>query len=315
MDQCMDMVNVARLGHTHYYLGEPLHMVPDDDPDITIPSENLRRILDLAAGVIGVGPISTTGVDAGDLWHCLTPSSWFRTSTAMLASIVRGCVQSPNIHAKGDFPFEPCLNRIQYAPGVDAPTTQSNALCLLACQLLNELGRNSCTADFSAEEAAQLHTARFTAFKAYVEAQTYQQCTVMGNQVTHLALIALVCTVAAEHTQEELEEIVREDIRSCIRGQYPIKLRELEEKERRDIEAEHRERVEHDAQIAFDVALARRIAELMPALEERHRQKHAPPPNLLSPSMWRLPWTTKPMRPMSEPRRTERSITPPAPRR
>jgi hypothetical protein len=95
MEQCMDMVNVARLGYAHYYLEEELCMVPDHDPDITNPSENLCRVLDLAAGVIGVGPISTTGADAGDLWHCLTPSSWFRASTAMLASIVRGCVQSP----------------------------------------------------------------------------------------------------------------------------------------------------------------------------------------------------------------------------
>jgi hypothetical protein len=90
----------------------------------------------------------------------------------------------------------------------------------------------------------------------------------MGNQVTHLALITLVRAVAAEHTQEELAEIVCEDICSCVRGQYQIELRELEEKERRDIEAKHRERVEQDAQIAFDVALARHVAELMPALEE-----------------------------------------------
>jgi hypothetical protein len=273
MDQCMDMVNVAHLGHAHYYLGEPLRMVPDDDPDITIPSENLRRVLDLAAGVIGVGPISTTGVDAGDLWHCLTPSSWFHVSTAMLASIVRSCVRSLNIHSKGDFPFEPCLDKVQYVPGVDTPTTQSNALRLLACQLLNELGRNACMADFSVEEAAQLHDAQFATFKAYVEAQTYHECTVMGNQVTHLTLLALVRAVAAEHTKEELEEIVCEDIHSCIRGQYPIKMCELEEKERRHVEAEHRARVEHDAQITFNVALARRIAELMPALEEQAQAK------------------------------------------
>jgi hypothetical protein len=75
--QCMDAMNIACMGHAHYYLGKPLHMVPDTDNDITIPSMNLRRVLDLAAGVIGVGPISTTGVDAGDIWRCLTPSSWF----------------------------------------------------------------------------------------------------------------------------------------------------------------------------------------------------------------------------------------------
>jgi hypothetical protein len=165
MDLCMEAVNVARLGYAHYYLEGELRMVPDADPDITIPSENLRRVLDLAAGVIGVGPVSTTGADAGDTWHCLKPSAWFRTSTAMLASIVRGCVRTAGIHAAGDYPFEPCEDRVHYAPGIDPPTTQANALRLLACQLLNELGRESCTADFSAAEAAQLHDARFEAYK------------------------------------------------------------------------------------------------------------------------------------------------------
>jgi hypothetical protein len=235
--QCMNDVTLARMGHVHYYLDEPLRMEVDNN--IMIPSANLRRVLDLATGVIGVGPISMTGIDASDIWCCLTPSSWFRASMALLASIVRGCVHSPNIHTKGDFPFEPCLDRVQYMAGIDVPSTQTNALLLLACQLLNELGCTSCTADFTAAEAAQLHNARFATFKAYVEAHTYQQCTVMGNQVMHLALIELVCTVAREHTHEELVEIVREDIRSCVRGCYPLELRELDLQEHRNIEAEH----------------------------------------------------------------------------
>jgi hypothetical protein len=273
MDQCMEMVNVTRLGYTHYYLEDELRMVTDKDPNITIPSENLHRVLDLAAGVIGVGPISTTGADAGDLWHCLKPSAWFCASTAMLVSIVRGCVRSPGIHAAGNFPFDPWLDRVQYAPGIDPPTTQFNALRLLACQLLNELGRDSCTADFSAAEAAHLHDARFAAYKSYVEARTDHRCVVMGDQITHLGLAELVNAVSNERTHDELLQIVREDIQSCVRGQYPMELRELEVATRREVEAEHREQVERDAQIAFDVALARRIAELMPDLEERAQAK------------------------------------------
>jgi hypothetical protein len=248
-------------------------MVTDADPDITIPSENLRRVLDLVAGMIGMGPVSTTGADAGDTWHCLKPSAWFRASMAMLASIVRGCVRTSGIHTAGDYPFEPCLDRVQYAPDIDPPTTQSNALRLLACQLLNELGRDSCTADFSTAEAAQLHDARFAAYKSYVEAHTDYRCIVMGNQITHLGLEELVNAVSNKRTHDELLQIVRDDIQSSIRGQYPMELRELEMATRREVEAEHREQVERDAQITFDVALARRVAELMPELEERAQAK------------------------------------------
>jgi hypothetical protein len=267
MDLCMEAVNVARLGYAHYYLDGELRLVPDADPDITIPSENLRRVLDLMAGVIGVGPVSTTGADAGDTWHCLKPSTWFRVSTAMLASIVRGCVRTAGIHAAGDFPFDPCFDRVQYAPGIDPPATQADALRLLACQLLNELGRESCTADFSTTEAAQLHDARFATYKAYVETRTEHRCVVMGNQITHIGLAELVNAVSNEHTHAKLLEIVRRDLQSCVRGENPVEMQALEDETRREMEAEIRERVERDAQAVFDVALARRVAELMPELE------------------------------------------------
>jgi hypothetical protein len=273
MDLCMDAVNVSRLGYAHYYLKDELRMVADADPDITIPSENLRRVLDLAAGVIGVGPVSTTGANAGDTWHCLKPSAWFRASTAMLASIVRGCVRTTGIHAAGDFPFDPCLDRVSYAPGIDPPTTQANALRLLACQLLNELGRDSCTADFSTTEAAQLHDARFAAYKSYVVARTEHRCIVMGNQITHLGLEELVNAVSTEHTHEELVEIVRADLQSCVRGQYPLEMQALESETRQELDAERWEQVERDAQVTFDVALARRVAELMPELEGQAQAK------------------------------------------
>jgi hypothetical protein len=273
MDLCMEAVNVSRLGYAHYYLEDELRMVTDADPDITVPSENLRRVLDLAAGVIGVGPVSTTGADAGDTWHCLKPSAWFRASTALLASIVCGCVRTAGIHAAGDFPFDVCLDRVQYAPGIDPPTTQANALRLLACQLLNELGRDSCTADFSVAEAAQLHDARFAAYKSYVTARTDYECTIMGNQMTHLGLMELVNAASNEHTREELLAIAHADLRECIRGQNPIETREVERAALREVEADIRERVERDAQITFDVALARRVAELMSDLEDRAQAK------------------------------------------
>jgi hypothetical protein len=273
MDLCMEAVNVARLGYAHYYLDGELRLVPDADPDITIPSENLRRVLDLTAGVIGVGPVSTTGADAGDTWHCLKPSTWFRVSTAMLASIVRGCVRTAGIHAAGDYPFDPCFDRVQYAPGIDPPSTQANALRLLACQLLNELGRDSCTADFSASEATRLHDARFATYKSYVEAWTDHRCTVMGNQMTHLGLAELVNAVSNEHTREELLEITQQDLRGQVCGERPLEMAQLELDTRKEMEAEVRERVERDAQITFEVALARRVTELMTDLEDQAKAK------------------------------------------
>jgi hypothetical protein len=95
----------------------------------------------------------------------------------------------------------------------------------------------------------------------------------MGNQITHLGLEDLVNAVSNERSHDELLEIVREDILSSVRGHYPMELRELEEKTRHDVDAEHREQVELDAQVTFNVALARRVAELMPGLEEQAQAK------------------------------------------
>jgi hypothetical protein len=109
--------------------------------------------------------------------------------------------------------------------------------------------------------------------KSYVIARTDHRCVIMGNQISHLGLEELVNAVSCERSHDELVEIVRADILADVRGQYPLELRALEEKVRRDMETELRERVELDAQATFDVALACRVAELMPALEEQAQAK------------------------------------------
>src|SRR5580693_6806750 len=58
-----------------------------------------------------------------------------------------------------------------------------------------------------------------------------------------------------------------------VRGERPLEMAQLELDTREKMEAEVRERVEHDAQATFDVALARRVAELLKDLEARAQAK------------------------------------------
>jgi hypothetical protein len=54
MDTIKDELNQAAEGHSHYFLNEPLTIL--QDPAFPVQSDELRRILDLAAAALSVGP-------------------------------------------------------------------------------------------------------------------------------------------------------------------------------------------------------------------------------------------------------------------
>jgi hypothetical protein len=72
MDTIRDELNQAAEGHSHYFLNEPLTIL--QDPAFPVQSDELRRILDLAAAALSVGP-RTDNTD--DVWSLLRPSDWY----------------------------------------------------------------------------------------------------------------------------------------------------------------------------------------------------------------------------------------------
>jgi hypothetical protein len=66
MDTIRDELNQAAEGHSHYFLNEPLTII--QDPAFPVQSDELRRILDLAAAALSVGPRSD---DPNEVWSLL----------------------------------------------------------------------------------------------------------------------------------------------------------------------------------------------------------------------------------------------------
>ena len=77
--------NARDQAYASYMLQDPI--VIADPTDIPVDPALLRHAVDFVTGALSVGPIDTSGTDAAELYRCLPPSSWFRVTTAILASI------------------------------------------------------------------------------------------------------------------------------------------------------------------------------------------------------------------------------------
>jgi hypothetical protein len=88
----LEELNEGVEGYSHYFLNEQLTIC--DEPAIEIASPHLRRILDIAGATLSMGPRNEQD---GDIWRMLCPSDWYRVSTFILASVLRGCVRTPRV--------------------------------------------------------------------------------------------------------------------------------------------------------------------------------------------------------------------------
>jgi hypothetical protein len=87
-------------------------------------TEELRKVLDIAAAVLSGGP----NKDPNDLWPTLRPSDWFRASTHILASVARGALRTKNVGKQGDFPLEPMRDKYLRSNAA-SPGWKPNAIC------------------------------------------------------------------------------------------------------------------------------------------------------------------------------------------
>ncbi|KAN0133614.1 hypothetical protein V8E53_008561 [Lactarius tabidus] len=134
MDTIRDELNQAAEGHSHYFLNEPLTIM--QDPAFPVQSDELCRILDLAAAALSVGS-RTNNTD--DVWSLLRPSDWYRAATHTMAAILRGCVCTKNVGHLGDFPFHPLRDIYRNSSALPAVNTQCDLLEAISLQIAEHL--------------------------------------------------------------------------------------------------------------------------------------------------------------------------------
>ncbi|KAN0136415.1 hypothetical protein V8E53_005783 [Lactarius tabidus] len=202
MDTIKDELNQAVEGHSHYFLNEPLTIL--QDPAFPVQSDELRRILDLAAAALSVGPRAN---DSDDVWSLLRPT------------ILRGCVQTKNIGCLGNFPLHPLRDTYRRLNNLPELETQHNLLEAIAFQITEHLSLDN--GPYLPQDS--IDGIRATVWRAH-EAQIRMAVSQKANEVEHklttMGLAELIDKLLNKALVEEITNTVREDIALQTRSKY-----------------------------------------------------------------------------------------------
>jgi hypothetical protein len=214
MDTIKHELNQAAEGHLHYFLNEPLTIL--QDPVFPVQSEELRRILDLAAAALSVGPC----IDNSDnVWSLLRPSDWYHAATHTMAAILRGCIHTKDIGCLGNFPLHPLQDTYRRANTLPAVDTQRDLLEAISLQIAEHLSLDN--GPYLPQDS--IDGIRATVWRVH-EAQIRMAVTTEANEVEHklttMGLSELIDNLLNEASIEETTDTIREDIALQTHSKY-----------------------------------------------------------------------------------------------
>ncbi|KAN0141595.1 hypothetical protein V8E53_000057 [Lactarius tabidus] len=213
MRSITDELNQAVEGHSHYFLQEPLNILYD--PAFPIKSEELRRILDIAAAVLSGGPCS----DQNDLWATLRPSDWYRASTHILASVLRGAVRTKQVGKKGDFPIEPLRDAYLRSNLLPKLETQRDLLEAIALQIAEQLTLDN--GPYLPQDSVDgIRATVWRAHEAQIRAAVTRKANEVEDRITTMGLAELIDNLLNEATTQEITATIKDDIALQVRSKY-----------------------------------------------------------------------------------------------
>jgi hypothetical protein len=202
----MNEVNEAAEGYSHYFLREDIRLEGDT---FSVTSEPLHRMIDIVTAVTSMGPRNQLDYDHGDILRGLTPSSWFRVSTALLAGILRGCVRTPDIAKRGRFDFEPCLDDFILSDELARPQSQGQLLGTLAAQLMGHLSHDHPHADMRTVES--LKQLALSKQEKAVEALVAERVAPIKERYGTLACDRLIAMMTDGVDEEDVYKFLEEE--------------------------------------------------------------------------------------------------------
>ncbi|KAH9059682.1 hypothetical protein EDB87DRAFT_1684540 [Lactarius vividus] len=129
-DEIIREVNEASLGYGMYYLNEPKLTFREDHDSVVKPNQFQSAIL-LVTQALDAGTANHAGETTTTL---LTPDSWFRLASAIIAAILRGKIRSPSDAIKGGKPIN-TNDTFDIYKDLQHPTTQGECIKRMALQL------------------------------------------------------------------------------------------------------------------------------------------------------------------------------------
>jgi hypothetical protein len=201
-------------GYSHYFLNEQLTIC--DEPAIEIASPHLRRILDIAGAALSMGPRNEHD---GDIWRMLQPSDWYRASTFILASVLRGCVRTPKVAKLGNYPLLPLRDTFIYSNDIPELETQTEALRAMATQILENLQLDNGLL-MPQDSVDGIRSTVWRTHEAHIRAIVEHEALKVEHRLSTLGLSDLIDKLEHDAPIEEITEVLKDDIAEQIRSKY-----------------------------------------------------------------------------------------------
>ncbi|KAN0136211.1 hypothetical protein V8E53_006071 [Lactarius tabidus] len=200
-------------GHSHYFLRDPLMIVAD--PGLPIKSDELRKVLDIAAAVLSGGPSK----DPNDLWPTLRPSDWFRASTHVLASVSRGILRTKDAGRNSNFPLEPMRDKYLCSDSLPQLETQRDLLETLALQIAEHLNLDN--GPYLPHDSMDgIRATVWRAHEAQIRAAVVRKAGEVEDRITTMGLSELIDNLLNEASMDTISETISEDIALQIRSKH-----------------------------------------------------------------------------------------------
>ncbi|KAN0128913.1 hypothetical protein V8E53_013286 [Lactarius tabidus] len=210
----LEELNECVEGYSHYFLNEQITIC--DEPAIQIASPHLRHILDIAGASLSMGPRNKHD---GDIWRMLCPSDWFRVSTFILASVLRGCVRTPKVAKLGNYPLLPLRDTFIYSNNIPELETQTDALRAMATQILEHLQLDNGPL-MPQDSIDGIRSTVWRAHEAHIRAIVEHEARKVEHRLSTMGLSDLIDKLECDAPIEEITEVLKDDIVEQIRSKY-----------------------------------------------------------------------------------------------
>jgi hypothetical protein len=210
----LEELNEGVEGYSHYFLSEQLTIC--DEPAIEIASPHLRRILDIAGATLSMGPRSEHD---GDIWRMLRPSDWYRASTFILASVLRGCVRTPRVAKLGNFPLLPLRDSFIYSNNLPELETQVDALRAMATQILENLQVDNGPL-MPQDSVDGIRSTVWRSHEAHIRAIVEQEALKVAHRLSTMGLSDLIDKLERDAPMEEITQVLKDDIAEQVCSKY-----------------------------------------------------------------------------------------------
>ena len=137
MYKAVNEVIELRRGYAEFYVDNSLHFLKGSVME-GVTNDSFDSMITFVSTALSMGPRLKEDVDAGDGFFFLKNSSWYRTATAMVAAILRGCVRTADVRQRGMYELDQADN-FYLSDSLRAPTTMLELLQFMVAQLTEQL--------------------------------------------------------------------------------------------------------------------------------------------------------------------------------